>query len=81
MAMPLPKVTQGVSSSHMPNGATIIRAVQCARPPVDAIIEQRLRRDAEEVVELATALFLLVLVHHDNLQAALELSCSSHVAF
>ena len=33
------------------------------RQPVDAIIDELLRRGAKEVAELAPALFLVVLVH------------------
>ena len=36
---------------------------QSTRQPVDAIIDELMRRGAKEVAELATALFLVVLVH------------------
>eukprot|EP00964_Phaeocystis_antarctica_P115599 scaffold79551_cov62-Phaeocystis_antarctica.AAC.1 len=79
MAMSLPQGTHRALVGRMLNRATFYESIS-ARRPVDAIIDELLRRGAEEVAELATALFLVVLVHHDNLQAGLERSCSSHVA-
>eukprot|EP00964_Phaeocystis_antarctica_P088838 scaffold56550_cov69-Phaeocystis_antarctica.AAC.3 len=80
MAMSLPRGTYRAPVHRMRSQATLCGSISVRRP-VDAIVDKFLRRGAEEVAELATALFLVVLVHHDNLQAGLERSCSSHVAF
>ena len=75
--MSLPQGTHRAPVNRMLTGQP--SKIQSARRPVDAIIDELLRRGAEEVDELATALFLVVLVHHDNLQAD-NLSRSSHIA-
>eukprot|EP00964_Phaeocystis_antarctica_P071372 scaffold43539_cov74-Phaeocystis_antarctica.AAC.2 len=79
MAMSLPQGTHRARGLACSTGHH--SKIQSASRPVNAIIDEFLRRGAEEVAELATSLFLVVLVHYDNLQAGLQLSRSSHVAF
>ena len=67
--MSLPQGTHRALVDRMLNRATFRGSIS-ARRPVDAIIDELLRRGAEEVAELATALFLVVLVHQHKIDSA-----------
>ena len=60
MAMSLPQGTHRALVGRMRNRATFQGPIP-PRRPIAAIIDQLLRRGAEEVDELATAFFLVVI--------------------